>query len=153
MAIPDVSRRITAILMSGVFWVAFNPAQSADLPCGHPDTAPTVSEKIKIENWKEPRLVQEFKKFGQDGQFVYFDGPLYVPVAGKPEQPRIFKSWQLQKSFESPSHFVILDVSNFPGDGVYTIRLYRCSTAQAWEPIWKGLVDVIDKRVGVEVVP
>lgn len=151
MSIVQSARRIFAFALAAGMGTA--SAGAADLPCGHPDTAPTALAKIKIENWKEPRLVQEFKKFGQQGDYVYFDGPLYVPVAGKPEQPKIFKSWQIQKSFESPAQFFILDVSNAPGDGVYTLRMYRCATAQAWEPVWKAWMDVVDTKVGAERVP
>ncbi|MGE3476551.1 MAG: hypothetical protein AB7H70_12170 [Rhodospirillaceae bacterium] len=150
MSIFRFSRCVSAFALVAAASIG---AQAAELPCGHPDSAPTASAKIKIENWKEPRLVQAFKQFGQQGDYVYFDGPLYVPVAGKPEQPKIFKSWQLQKSFESPAQFFILDVSNSPGDGVYTLRMYRCATAQAWEPVWKSLMDVVDTQVGVERVP
>jgi hypothetical protein len=153
MNIFQSARRIFAITLAAGMSAAFTPVQAAELPCGHPDSAPTASAKIKVEAWKEPRLVQEFRKFGRQGDYVYFDGPLYVPVAGKPEQPKIFKSWQIQKSFESPAQFFILDVSNAPGDGVYTLRMYRCATAQAWEPVWKSWMDVVDKQVGVEHVP
>jgi hypothetical protein len=127
-------------------------AQSAQLPCGHPDSPPTASAQVKIEAWKEPRLVEEFKQFGRQGEYTYFDGPYYVPVQGKPEQPKIFKYWQIQKAFESPSQFIALDVSNAPGDGVYTLQLRHCGTSQAWEPIWKSLMEVVDTKIGVERV-
>lgn len=153
MSFFQSARRTFALTLVAGMSAMFTAASAAELPCGHPDSAPTASAKIKIEAWKEPRLVQEFKKFGQQGDYVYFDGPLYVPVAGKPEQPKIFKSWQIQKSFESPAQFFILDVSNAPGDGVYTLRMYRCATAQAWEPVWRSWMDIVDKQVGVEHVP
>ncbi len=153
MSIFKSSRCIPAIALMAATGATLIGAQAAELPCGHPDSAPTVSAKIKIESWKEPRLVQEFKKFGQRGNYVYFDGPLYVPVAGMPEQPKIFKSWQIQKSFESPAQFFILDINNSSGDGVYTLRMYRCATAQAWEPVWKSWMEVVDTQVVVEHMP
>lgn len=148
----DVSKlpRSVVALMSMACAVAALSAGAAELPCGHPRTPPTASTQIKIESWKEPRLVEEFKNFGRQGEYTYFDGPLYVPVAGKPADPKIFKSWQLQKAFESPSNFIILDVSNSPGDGVYTLQLYHCATSQPWEPIWKNWMEIVDTKVGVE---
>lgn len=125
-------------------------AAAAELPCAHPQSAPTAAAKIKLEAWQEPLLVEEFKKFGRQGDFTYFDGPLYVPVPGQPEKPKIFKSWQLQKAFESPKQFILLDVSNAPGDGVYTLQLYHCATATAWEPIWKSWMAIVDTEIGVE---
>lgn len=127
-------------------------AAGAELPCGHPDSPPTAAVKVRIEAWKEPRLVEEFKKFGREGEYKYFDGPLYVPVAGKPEQPKIFKYWQIEKSFDAPTQFIAMDLSNAPGDGVYTLQIRRCATTQAWEPIWKSLMDVVDTKVVVERV-
>ena len=138
-----------AVAMSAA---ALSSAAAAELPCGHPDSPPAASAKVRIEAWKEPRLVEEFKKFGRESEFKYFDGPLYVPVAGKPEQPEIFKYWQIEKAFESPKHFIAMDLSNAPGDGVYTLQIRRCATAQAWEPIWKSLMDVVDTKVIVEHV-
>lgn len=132
--------------------IGASSAQAAQLPCGHPDSPPTVAAKIKIEAWKEPRLVEEFKKFGRQGEYVFFDGPYYVPVAGKPEKPKIFKYWQIQKAFESPSKFIALDVTNSPGDGVYTLQLRHCATSQAWEPIWKNWMEIVDSKVVVEHV-
>lgn len=137
---------------AGMIAAALSPVAAAELPCGHPDSPPTASAKVKIEAWKEPRLVEEFKKFGREGAYTYFDGPLYVPVAGKPEQPKIFKYWQIQKSFDQPTQFIALDLSNAPGDGVYTLQIRRCGTMQAWEPIWKSLMDVVDTKVVVEHV-
>jgi hypothetical protein len=128
------------------------PLQAAELPCGHPDSPPTAAAQVRIEAWKEPLLVEEFKKFGRQRDYIYFDGPYYVPVAGKPEQPKIFKYWQVQKSFESPAHVIALDLSNATGDGVYTLQIRRCATSQAWEPIWKDLMDMVNTRVGVEHV-
>lgn len=144
-------RRLASLALA-IGLTAASSAPAAQLPCGHPQTAPTASAQVKIENWKEPLLVEEFKSFGRQGDYIYFDGPLYVPVAGKPAEPKIFKSWQIQKAFESPSHFILLDLSNSPGDGVYTLQLYRCSTSQAWEPIWKNWMDAVEAKVGVERV-
>jgi hypothetical protein len=151
MAVSKFVRGAVAIAFAAGIGVA-SSARSAELPCAHPQTPPMASAKIKIEAWKEPRLVEEFKKFGRQADYVFFDGPLYVPVQGKPEQPKIFKSWQIQKAFESPAQFILLDVSNSPGDGVYTLQLYRCATSQAWEPIWKNWMEVVDTKVGVERV-
>lgn len=139
-------------LAVGLCAASLGSAAGAELPCGHPDSPPTAAAKVRIEAWKEPRLVEEFKKFGREGEYKYFDGPLYVPVAGTPEKPQLFKYWQIEKAFGSPTQFIAMDLSNAPGDGVYTLQIRRCGTTQPWEPIWKSLMDVVDTKVVVEHV-
>lgn len=125
-------------------------SQAAQLPCGHPDSPPTAAVTVRIEGWKEPLLVEEFKKFGRLHEYAYLDGPYYVPVVGKPEQPKIFKYWQFQKSFESTKDVIALDLTNSPGDGAYTLQIRNCTSSQTWEPIWKELLGVVDTKVGAE---
>ncbi len=127
-------------------------AQPAQLPCGHPDGAPTATAQVRVEAWKEPRLVEEFKKFGRQSGYNYFDGPLYVPVAGKPEMPQVFKYWQIQKSFGSPLNLIALSLSNSPGNGIYTLQIRHCGAREAWEPIWQEWMQLVDTKVVVERV-
>jgi hypothetical protein len=150
MFVSEFVRRTKAaafLIALGVSAASGTSAQAAQLPCGHPDTPPTASVQVRIEAWKEPLLVEEFKKFGRQRDYIYFDGPYYVPVAGKPERPKVFKYWQIQKSFESKTHFIALDLSNAPGDGVYTLQIRQCATSQAWEPIWKEWMQIVDTKV------
>lgn len=153
MIVTGLARRtqLAALMLATALGLA--SAQAAELPCGHPDAAPTAAVKVRIDTWKEPLLVEEFKKFGREGEYFYFDGPYYVPVAGKPEQPKAFKYWQIQKSFESPAHFIALNLTNAPGENVYTLQIRHCATAQAWEPVWKNWMEVVDSKVGVVRVP
>jgi len=151
MAVSKFARSTVAIALAAGISTGLS-AQAADLPCGHPNTPATAEIKVRIDTWKEPLLVEEFKKFGRQGEFFYFDGPYYVPVEGKPTQPKAFKYWQIQKAFESPAHFIALNLSNAPGDNIYTLQVRHCATATAWEPIWKTWMDVVDSKVGVEVV-
>ena len=46
----------------------------------------------------------------------------------------------------------IQDDPRSTGDGVYTLQIRRCATTQAWEPIWKNLMDIVDTKVVVEHV-
>lgn len=152
MATGLVRRAQLAALALAGGWCAA-AAQAAELPCGHPDAVPTAAAKVRIDSWKEPLLVEEFKKFGRQGEYFYFDGPYYVPVEGKPDQPKAFKYWQIQKSFESPGHFIALNLTNAPGENVYTLQIRQCATSQAWEPIWKNWMNIVNSKVGIAQVP
>jgi hypothetical protein len=146
MSGPKFTRRIVLIALAAHMSTS-TAAQAAQLPCGHRDSPPTASTQVRIEAWKEPLLVEEFKKFGHQRGYLYFDGPLYVAVAEKPEMPRIFKYWHIQKAFESPAHFIALELSNSPGEGVYTLQISHCAPTQAWEPIWKEWMQRVDTNV------
>lgn len=141
-----------SVLATVVTLMPLTSAMSADVPCGHPDSKPTALQRVKIEEWKEPRLIEEFRNFGRAGEYTYYDGPAYEPVPGKPGEPKIFKYWEIKKAFEAPDKFIALQVRNFPGDGVYTLEIFHCGTAQAWEGVWKSFMDKIDADVVVEKV-
>ncbi len=126
-------------------------ARAADTPpCGHPDAKPTAVQRVKVEDWKEPRLIEEFRRFGRAGDYTYYDGPAYVP--DKPGQPKIFKYWEIKKAFEAPDKFIALQVRNFPGDGTFTVEIHHCGTAQAWEGVWKDFMEMIVTTVEAEPV-
>ncbi len=98
MSVTALAHRLKAaalVLTVGANAASGRSAQAAQVPCEHPETSPTASVQVRIGAWKEQRLVGEFKKFGRQGDVIYFDGPLYVPVAGNPEMPKLFKYWQI----------------------------------------------------------
>ncbi len=146
MTVSRFARTIAFAIATG-FCAASSAQGAAQLPCGHPNTPATAEVKVRIDTWKEPLLVEEFKKFGKRGEYIYFDGPYYVPVPDKPNQPKAFKYWQIQKPFESPAQYIALNLTNAPGDNVYTLQIRHCGTATAWEPIWKEWMQIVDTKV------